>query len=190
VISYLKGKVLISFSDAIILENNGVGYKITIQSDASYRADDNVEFYIHEHIREDTDDLYGFRSFAELEIFERLLSVSGVGPKAAMAIMSSGKPGEIVDAIMTENIAFFKAVSGIGSKVAARVILDLHGKVNSGNISTSILARGQESDDIFDALSTLGYKKPEVERIAAKLPTTCQTLEDKVRWCLKNLGRS
>jgi len=187
-ISYLKGKVVVGKNGFIILEIGGVGYGVNVGIDKVSRNEQEYELFIHEHIREDADDLYGFLTFEELELFEKLISVNGVGPKAGMNIMGSFKSDEIKSAISAGNVAFFKAVSGIGNKVAAKIILDLKSKIGSIE-SGSIISGIDASDDVGEALQSLGYKPVEYQKILAKMPAEIDSTEEKVRWCLKNLAK-
>lgn len=186
-ISYLKGKIVASRTGFIILETGGVGYGVHIDSSAAYGNGDLAELFIHQHIREDLNDLFGFKSFDELNLFEKLISVNGVGPKAGIAIMSAGKPERIIRAISGDEISFFTAISGIGKKVAAKIILDLKSKL-SGDKTINILSNTEDADDLFDALEGLGYKRAEVTALIVKIPPEIIGVEERLRWCLKNLS--
>jgi Holliday junction DNA helicase RuvA len=192
-ISYLKGKVVLARFGVLIVDTCGVGHKVIVSPQIEIKPNivdlqEPIELFIHEHIREDADDLYGFISYEELELFERLISVNGVGPKAGMAIMSSGKADEIVRAIISDNLGFFTAISGIGKKAAAKIILDLKSKL-SGDRSVNILSGDSASEDLTEALHSLGYKQIEIMSVIGKIPATAETLEDKIKWCLKNLAK-
>lgn len=192
-ISYLKGKVVLFKWGMVILEVNGVGYKVGVDPQIHLPNDvvdsgQPIELFVHEQVREDADDLYGFLSYQELELFERLISVNGVGPKAGMNIMSAGKPEQIISAILSDNLGFFTAISGIGKKAAAKIILDLKSKLSSDK-SVNILSAGIDSQDLLDTLSQLGYKNSEISAVAAKLPRDLKDLEENVRWCLKHLSK-
>jgi Holliday junction DNA helicase RuvA len=186
-IAYLKGKIIINKTGLAIVEAGGVGYRLNTKSDSVLRAGESAEFFIHEHIREDADDLYGFKTFEELELFEKLISVNGVGPKAGMAIMTSGSVESIISAIADENLAFFKSISGIGNKAATKIILDLKTKV-SGIREINVLTNSSDADDLVAALTSLGYKNIEISKITAKIPVELKKIEDKITWCLKNLS--
>ncbi|MEI7792225.1 MAG: Holliday junction branch migration protein RuvA [Candidatus Berkelbacteria bacterium] len=192
-ISYLKGKVVLARWGVLIVETGGVGHKVIVSPQIEIKPNivdlqEPIELFVHEHIREDADDLYGFISYEELELFERLISVNGVGPKAGMAIMSSGKADEIVRAIISDNLGFFTAISGIGKKAAAKIILDLKSKL-SGDRSVNILSGDSASEDLTEALQSLGYKQAEIMSVIGKIPSTAETLEDKMKCCLKNLAK-
>ena len=190
-IAYLKGKVKLFRFGFLILEVGGVGYKVNVPpqiglQDNVVDMQDEHEFFIHHHIKEDIDDLYGFLTFQELELFEKLLSVNGVGPKAAMTIIGLAKVEKIIEAIISEDTKFFESAPGIGKKVAVKIILELKSKVSSQKYSGNI--SGGEHQDIYDGLETLGYRKVEIDKIIGKIPKELSSAEDKIRWMLKNLS--
>lgn len=187
-IAYLKGNVIQSGAGFLILETMGVGYKVYIKSKAESRKPKLIELFIHEHLREDTNDLYGFESYQELELFEQLISVNGVGPKAGLAIMSSAPAERITNSIINEDLSFFKSISGIGNKVAAKIILDLKSKLSDAD-GLAVISRSGQPDDVVDALTSLGYKRAEINQALTKIPIDLKSAEEKIRWCLKNLTR-
>lgn len=181
-IAYLKGKIILSGGNSLILETGGVGFKIF----CTKNYDGEKEFYIHEVIREDCHDLYGFEKYDELILFEKLISVNGIGPKAGLNIMSSASINEIQNAIVGGNVDFFLSISGIGKKAAAKIILELKSKL-SGLEDSGILEKMDQSDEIMDALLSLGYKKVEVARVLSRIPKGLVESEERIRWCLKNI---
>ncbi|MCX6810750.1 MAG: Holliday junction branch migration protein RuvA [Candidatus Berkelbacteria bacterium] len=190
-IAYLKGKVLISRPGFIILDVSGVGYKVIVPPqiglpDNIVDSQKEYELFIHHHIKEDTSDLYGFEKFEELELFEKLLSVNGVGPKAAMTIISMAPAEKIIDAIISEDSNFFQSAPGVGKKVAIKIILDLKSKIS--NLKYTGNFGGGVHQDIYDGLGMLGYKKIEIDKIIGKIPKELKSSEEKIRWMLKNLA--
>jgi len=187
-IAYLKGKVVIINAGMVILDVSGVGYKISVNDKVVTKPGDQLELFIYNHIREDANDLYGFNSYDELILFEKLITVNGVGPKVGLSIMSVSDPNKIVSAIIEENIAFFQSVPGIGKKVAAKIILELKSKL-SGMQTGSLVEKMQDSSDLIDALSSLGYKGNEISKIISEIPAELIDIEQKIRWCLKNISK-
>jgi Holliday junction DNA helicase RuvA len=121
-----------------------------------------------------------------LQVFELLLSVSGVGPKAALLLVSNLGKDRILDAIARSDTSVFKSVSGIGNKVAAKIIVELKTKVIAGDAGTVLLP---EDDETIEALVTLGYKKSEVLPYLAKIPKNITSFQDKVKYVLKSVGK-
>lgn len=182
----MSGKIVVSKPGFIILNTGSVGYKIFVNNIEA--NNEKCELFIHQHLREDADDLYGFKNFPELEIFEKLISVNGVGPKVAMAIMTISASEKIIEAIISENISFFQAIPGIGKKVAAKIILDLKSKVS--NLSgENIIAKINSEDDVSDALISLGFKKQEISKVLAHVPAKIKNSEEKINWCLRNITK-
>lgn len=192
-ISFLRGKVKLARFGLIILDVNGVGYKVVVNPQIAIPenivdSQKDVELFIHEHIREDADDLYGFLEYQELELFQRLISVNGVGPKAALNIMSAAESGKIISAIQNEDMTFFTSISGIGKKAAAKIILDLKAKI-SGIEAGNIISLSHDADDVSDALVSLGYKRPDIAKMIIQIPESEKTSEAKIKWLLKHMGK-
>ena len=183
-IARLRGTPVARRADGLVLDVNGVGYLIAATPSALRRADaeGEVALEIHTHVREDTLQLYGFAETAERELFEQLLSVSGIGPKVALAIVSGSVPTELRRAIVLEDTARFEAIPGIGKKTAQRVVLELKEKV----VDAPGLAAAP-GDDRFaarDALVELGWSVVEAERALAEVDPELAP-EDRVREALK-----
>ncbi|MCX6812550.1 MAG: Holliday junction branch migration protein RuvA [Candidatus Berkelbacteria bacterium] len=186
-ISYICGKVVLERANFVVVDVNGIGYKVSTIAKISLDDGKEIKLFCHQHLREDCSDLYGFSSFEELELFEKLISVNGVGPKAAMTIMGLAPVEKIIESIISEDANFFQSASGVGEKASIKIIVDLKSKISdlkySGNISAGI------NQDVYEGLETLGYKKAEIDQIIGKMPTNLESSEDKVRWCLKNLSK-
>lgn len=183
-IAFLIGKIVNKFNNWIIVDVHGVGYKVFC--DTSNLNDDDISLYIHHHIRENEQALYGFKSAEELQLFELLLTVNGVGPKAAMAIMSSASPEKIISAVAHSDASLFKTISGIGQKVAAKIIVELKNKV--GGVGEIDLGGLEGSNEVVDALESLGYKKPEIAAALRAIPESLKDTQSKVTWVLKEIG--
>lgn len=186
-LSYLAGDIIAKDDSWIVLNVHDVGYKVFC--DAGKIANDSkTTLFTHHYIREDQQSLYGFITQDELHLFELLIKVNGVGPKAAMSIMLSATPEKIISAISQGDVMLFKAVSGIGPKAAAKIIVELKNKVGGlGDYDLSTITGG---DDVADALESLGYKKAEILSVIKNMPTNLQDIQSKVTWTLKELGKS
>jgi len=184
-IAYIKGKVVHRGGNYLIVETGGVGYKVFAGTDLVSKSG-QVELFIYHTVREDASDLYGFESANDLDIFELLLTVSGVGPKAALNILSNLGRDKIISAITRGDTGLFKSVSGIGNKVAAKIIVELKSKIAGGDYSGAILP---EEDETVEALQALGYKPQEILPYLKEIPANLTRTQDKVRYILKNVGK-
>ena len=126
---YINGKVTIIESGYIVIDNNGIGYKIFVGSPYSFNIDEEYKVYLYQNIREDENTLFGFKTKEERDMFLKLINVKGLGPKMALPMLAAGKVEGIVDAIERENILYLKKFPKIGDKVARQIILDLKGKL-------------------------------------------------------------
>lgn len=173
-ISRLRGMPVAWDADGLVLDVNGVGYRLFATPAAVKKADgaDEVVLETHLHVREDAMQLFGFADADERELFEQLLSVSGVGPKVALAIVSGYSPGELRRAIVREDDALFQSIPGIGKKTAQRVVLELKEKIAPlAAVEGPHLGAGDGHIVARDALVELGYSAAEAEqRLAAVDP--------------------
>ncbi len=190
-ISYLEGKILDKNEKFFVADVNGVGYKIFSHVGILAKIPEigqNVKIWTHLYVREDAMDLFGFLNKEELEFFEVLISISGIGPRSALGILEVAPVSSLKQAIVSEDETFFTRVSGVGRKTAQRLILELKTKL----AKTVVLEKGgrfKEMGDAFEALVSLGYKASDVRRILNELPKEIETVEDKVKETLKKLGR-
>jgi len=189
-IAHIKGTIAEKFSSSVIVDVNGVGYEIALTAldyDAVNVGEEH-KFYTHHAIRENAEELYGFSSLAAKKLYELLISVNGIGPKAGMAILSLATPEEVRNAIANADVAFVSKASGVGKKSAERVIVDLRDKVGlpSHVGATEIITKSQtlENDEALDALIALGFPLKEataaLEKVDRSLPT-----EERIRLALK-----
>jgi len=188
-IAHIEGEVSEKFLNSIIVDVHGVGYEIGLsQIDAeATNVGERKKFYTYHAIRENAEDLYGFSSLMAKKIFELLISVNGVGPKAAMAILSLATPEEVRNAIANADAAFVSKASGVGKKSAERVIVDLKDKVGlptkygSTEVKTAIVP---EDDEALDALMALGFPLKEATEALAKVNANL-SVEERIRLALK-----
>lgn len=180
-ISYLKGTIKAKGSGWLIVNTGSVGYKVFCSPFfwAEAKEDGQIELFCHEVLRQDGRELYGFREFSELELFEVLISVTGIGPKSGLAILTLGKPLEIKSAIARGDAHFFTRVSGIGRKTAGRLLLELKDKFDDEGAS---VAPGM--DEVAEALTQLGYGRREAVDAAQKVGSE-GSIEERIRRALK-----
>ncbi len=191
-IASLKGKIELLGAEWVVLNVNGIGYKV-FASTATLSQVQNaseVKLFTHLQVREDALTLYGFTTFEELGIFETMLSVSGIGAKLALALLSAFKADELATIIASGNADMLCTVSGIGKKTAARIILELKDKIARSWAASPIAAMGAADTDVLSALSALGYSSTEAARAVVSLPKDpALSLEDKVRLALAGLSK-
>lgn len=189
-IAHLIGKISEKFGNALIVDVGGVGYEITVSA-SDFEAvglEEERKFYTYHAVRENSEELYGFSSLVAKKIFELLISVQGIGPKAAMAILSLADAEEVRNAIANADTAFISKASGVGKKSAERVIVDLRDKVGIpsryGATDVKFTESGAESDEALDALIALGFPLREaamaLEKVDKSLP-----VEERVKLALK-----
>jgi Holliday junction DNA helicase RuvA len=193
VIGYLKGKIISAKPTQIILDVNNVGYLIHISISTFEKISDQneVSLYIHTYVREDAINLYGFYTEAEKEMFELLISISGIGPKVALSILSGISVEELQSAIQSENVSRLVSVPGVGRKTAERVVLELKSKV--GFIETTA-SKGIDftiKQEAVLALTTLGYNQKVADKIVRDLLSgnPSLTLEELIKKSLAELNK-
>lgn len=186
-IGYLKGVVLAKKSKEVTILVAGVGYRVRIgeKTSASIRSGDEVELWIHSHVREDAFDLYGFSAQDEVDAFEILLSVSGVGPKVALAIVGTRSVSQLEKAVREADVSFFQSISGVGKKGAQKIIVDLKGKMTVGK---DIDLSSEGDGEVVEALVQFGFSRNEVLSILSKLESSA-SVADQIRAGLKILGK-
>jgi Holliday junction DNA helicase RuvA len=181
-ISFLKGKILEKSLTYLILENQGVGYKVFVTPDALQKlVGDELALYTYMKVSDDGQALYGLPSFQALQFFELLITVSGVGPKVALAILSAAPIESVKQAIAAQDSAIFTRISGIGSKTAERIIVDLKNKVGPAG-------SGSGGSEVFEALLALGYNQREVREVINKVDHT-KPQEQQLKQALQMLGK-
>ena len=198
-ISHLRGRLLEKQPNRVIVDVNGVGYDVHVPLSTFYEMTEpgaEIALRVHTHVREDALVLYGFATVLELHIFERLISVSGIGPKLALAVLSGIEPNELVSAIRTANVARLTGIPGIGKKTAERIGLELKDKMASflpAEVAASPATATSETlrTDVLSALMNLGYHRPLAERAvdsALKL-STGSSFESVLRHALRELAK-
>ena len=196
-IGSIKGKIILKTEKFLILETTGIGYKINVSADTLSRLaprlrsgqkeiNELVSFWIHTHVREDALDLYGFLEYTELEFFEMLISIPGIGPKGALAILGVTSIETLRKAISAGDISYLTKISGIGKKTAEKIVIELRDKI-ANKISAKEENSLKDELDILEALKSLGYSQNETREALKKIPTDIGT-NAKIREALKILG--
>jgi len=187
-ISYLKGTVITQGPEYIITEVGGIGYKVNVALNrlSSYPVGREVEVYCHLHLkRDETMELYGVESPEALVVFETLNGISGIGPKAALAISSLGTMSQLRAAIDTGDAAYFSLVKGIGQKKIQRIILELTGKLKSIKKQEK-----KEDAEVIDALVSLGFSQKQAKEAASLVPEDILSSQERVKLALQAMKGS
>lgn len=189
-IGWLAGKLLATDKDRIVVDVNGIGYQVIPSAGVvrnKVKIGEDIRLFVYTHVREDQLSLFGFSNLEEKQMFELLLSVSGVGPKSALSVLSRGNPGEVRDAVANADVEFFQSVSGLGKKTAQRIIIDLKSKL--GDLEELDLQGKNEpaAKELIMALKSMGFSADEakaaVKRVDLQLP-----LDKQIRLALKQIG--
>lgn len=184
-IGYLEGTIKHSQTGKVILYTGGIGFTVNIPSNLNFLPGQKTSLFIHTHLRDDNLSLFGFETAADLDLFETLISVNGVGPKIGLAIFASASHTNITQAIGQSNLNFFTSISGVGKKTAQRIILDLKSKINKGDVNMDAL---QGNSELVDSLIALGFQKSEISKIISKIDSSVP-LTSQIRESLKLLNK-
>jgi holliday junction DNA helicase RuvA len=192
-IASLTGKIETISADAAVINVGGVGFLVHMPtSDIAGLGmpGKEVKVFTHTHVREDNISLFGFSSAEELWLFETLISVTGLGPKLSLALLSAMAPDQVIMAIASGNADLLDTVPGIGKKVASRIVLELKEKIGAGLAISPTDHVSEENADVLGALTSLGYSAAEAVKAVAALPSNSKlNLEDKVKMALQYLGK-
>lgn len=195
-IAHLKGKLHAIHDDSIVLDVNGVGYRVYLSQlnlGGLPPVGTTVELEIATVVREDALDLYGFRSDVELRIYRMLNSISGIGPKQALNFLSNSRPEELARAIADGNVSYLESLRGVGRKTAEKVVLELKGSIGKlfkqSGATQVIIKDTPWRRDLTDALTQLGYRRHQIDDVLLRLdPQPDQPVETMLRDCLRLLG--
>lgn len=189
-IAHLRGKIEEKFGNFLTIDVQGVGYEVAVSTPDFENAQlgEERKFYTYHAVRENAEDLYGFTSLTAKKLFEMLVGVQGVGPKAAMAILSLAEAEEVRNAIANADAAFVAKATGVGKKTAERVIVDLRDKVgipsHYGATDSGMVENSGEADEALDALMALGFSLKEASQALAKVDQTLPVAE-RIKLALK-----
>lgn len=173
---YIKGKVTRVTPEYLVIEQQGIGWQIFAPNPYSFGSDE-LQVFLHHHVREDAQLLFGFPTFEQRELFRKLISVSGIGPKGALAILASGQPQHVIEAIEREDESYLVKFPGVGKKTARQMILDLKGKLTEffgdpfdPEDTNTLLSNDQEElEEAMLALGALGYSEREITKVKPQL---------------------
>ncbi len=180
---YMIGIVVNYEKNCIVLENGKIGYLINVSNPYNFKLNKEVKVFLYNHIKEDENTLYGFKSKEEKDLFLKLINVKGIGPKMALPLFSDNNIKGIYDAINSDNITYLTRFPKIGDKVAKQIILDLKGKLTS---QTDLFQ--YDSKELIEVLESLGYKISDIKKILSQVNTDI-SLEDQIKDALKLLGK-
>ena len=186
-IAHVFGKVAEKFNGSLVIDVHGVGYEVSVATNDfdAVTLDQEVKFYTYHHVREQAEELFGFSSLAAKKLFEMLITVQGVGPKAALAILSLGDAEQVRNAIANADSGFVQKATGVGKKTAERVVVDLSDKVglptHYGRAEEPLQTELNTSDEALEALMALGYTLADatkaLENVDINLPTSQRVTE-------------
>lgn len=182
-IAHVEGIVTEKLNTSVIVDVHGVGYEVNVAGGDYDRAvlDDKIKFYTYHHITDRSQELFGFRTLAAKKLFELLITVQGVGPKAALSILSIGESEEVRNAIANSDSAYVARAAGVGKRIAERVVVDLNDKVGMplhyDVTSTGISHAMLHSDEALEALMALGYSLADASKALEGVPTDLSTAE-------------
>ena len=190
-ITHLNGRLVEKTPTNIVVECAGVGYfvKISLYTYSKLGSDEKIKIFTQLQVREDAHTLYGFHSLKEREMFNHLISVSGIGANTAIIMLSALTPNEIAAGSVGEDVSLIQSIKGIGAKTAQRVIIDLKDKVAKSDFGTEniVVVSNTNQNDALTALLSLGFDKKRAEIAIKKIMTEDQTVEEIIKQALKVL---
>lgn len=194
-IAYLRGKVINKSAGYAIVETGGLGYQVFAGEKllADLHVGEEAALYTHHQVREDASDLYAFKSLADLELFEALLTVSGVGPKSALGVISMAAVEDVREAIIRGDASLLTKVSGIGQKTAERIVLELKSKMLRVAGAGAVLAGGSSDcsgSDEIDALMSLGYSLGDARAALNLVDPSLTDSGERVKAALKKMAKN
>jgi Holliday junction DNA helicase RuvA len=197
-IAFLRGRVLEKHPNRVIVDVGGVGYDVAVPLSTFYSAGDpgaDISLRVHTHVREDQLALFGFATPLELSTFERLIAISGIGPKLALSVLSGIESRELIGAIQRGDVGRLTRIPGVGKKTAERMIVELRDKFakalegTEGGAGRPGDPDAALRDDLVSALTNLGYHRQAIDKVLDKVITPSARFEDLLRAALKELSR-
>lgn len=194
-IALLRGRILEKHPQRVIVDVGGVGYDVQVPLSTFYGVGDagsDVSLRVHTHVREDAIALFGFATPLELELFERLIAINGVGPRLALAVLSGIEPAELVRAVRLQDVARLTTIPGVGRKTAERIALELKDRLPKGLQVDVMKPRAPEEelkDDVISALLNLGYQRAAAEKVIDKAAADGGSFQDVLKRALRALAK-
>ncbi|MTH52559.1 Holliday junction branch migration protein RuvA [Bacillus mangrovi] len=195
-IEFVRGRIDYISPEFIVIDHNGIGYKVYAPNPFVYSNGSETTIYTYQHVREDILALYGFRSREEKALFTKLLNVTGIGPKGALAILATGDPSQVFSAIEAEDESFLVKFPGVGKKTARQIILDLKGKLGDVAPEFSLFtqevyaekdASSKALSEAVEALKVLGYAEREIKKVLPLIKDEALTTDQLVKKALQKL---
>jgi len=184
-IAFLSGGIILKKDKFVIIESAGVGYKVFISGQTLLKLPETgsqVKLFCFQNVKEEALDLYGFLTYDELEFFEVLMDIRGVGPRSALDISQLGSIDKIKERVLRQDEKIFEGIPGIGAKKAGTIILELTGKIK-------MLDKKPIADEAENALVQLGFTRQDAKKAVAMIPENIKGTEERVKFALKNLGK-
>lgn len=190
-IGSVRGKVILKDGNNLIIEANGVGYKVLVSSKVVSSVDMNSEIFVftYTHVKEDLLELFGFVEVADLKLFENLISVSGVGPKTAMSIFSFVSRNDVINAVIKGDTSIFNGIPRLGKKNAQKIIIELKSKLGDDGSFELDLAAMDQNDEIVTVLRGLGFSSKEIAESLKNVDSKLTSTDEKLKQALKYLGK-
>ena len=199
-IAFVSGILEMKLNGYIVIDVGGVGYKVFMSESAIdnlCNIGDKLKVYTHQHVREDDISLYGFLTMEELNMFELLISVSGVGAKSALSILANIEPSSFALAVISNDTSKLVKIPGVGAKTSARIVLELKDKLKNQDlvdkkkesIVNKVEVNNEEVNEAISALQVLGYTKKDIEKVFEKIELENLSLEEMIKVGLKYLSR-
>lgn len=186
-LAYIEGAIIGSGLNFLIVKPDKIGYRVFVAGKLIASDKKEISLYLHHHIREDSEELYGFEKLDEMNFFELLLTVSGVGPKMGLAIINQLSTEKLKEIVINNDSGLLTSVPGVGKKLAAKIIVELKNRLDKiDNLSLESLDGGS---DISEALKTLGFQSSEISTALKEMPSDVKDLSQKIQWCVRFLGK-
>lgn len=191
-IGSLKGKVILKDGNNLLVDVNGVGYKVLVSSNVLNKSilNEEIFIYIFTHVKEDVFELFGFLEIQDLKLFENLISVSGVGPKTAMSIFSFISRQDVYNAVAKGDISVFNGIPRLGKKNAQKIVIELKSKIGAEGSFDLDLNGIDENDEVVSVLKGLGFSSKEIMQALKNVDSSAVSSEDKIKLALKALGKN